>query len=232
MEADYLGIDKSGAVDYLEEVQYGDVYAGCDPGLNGGFVVISGDKILYKLVMPTLSFTMKDGKTKTEIDREGILSFLSIIPSHTHVAIEVQHPFRKNVSTTCTTCKNYGVLLMALTAAHMYVTEVSSDIWQPHFGIVSAKEGKGTTKEQAFHIAQKLYPGEDFRKSGKSHKFHDGIVDATLIANYCQSLFLPSNETPEQLEVKPILGAEGIVKPLEYKPGGKEPGTELKRRLL
>ena len=165
-------------------------YCGCDPGLSGGWAVISGDEICYKMVMPTLSFTTVDGKTKTEIDRNGVLSFLATLPSHTHVAIEKQEAFRKqNIVSTCTICRNYGGLLMALTTAHMLITEVSPKVWHDYFAIVSAKEGEGTTKEQAFHIAQRLYPNADFRKSERSHIVHDGIIDGVLLANYCQFLF-------------------------------------------
>jgi hypothetical protein len=62
--------------------------------------------------------------------------------------------------------------------------------WQAYFGIVSVKKGRGeTTKQQAYKIAQAKYPDVDFRKSGRAQKPHDGMVDATLIAGYCQSLF-------------------------------------------
>jgi hypothetical protein len=166
-------------------------YLGIDPGLNGSFVLISGNKIVCKMVMPTISFKTLDGKTKTSIDREGVLSFLATIPPYTHVIIEEVQAFRKqNITATCTTCRNYGMLLMGLTFAHMFITEVPSDVWQKHFGIFPVKKAGGkTTKEQAFDIAQMLYPGEDFRKSDRSHIFHPGIVDASVIANYGQSLF-------------------------------------------
>jgi Holliday junction resolvasome RuvABC endonuclease subunit len=166
-------------------------FCGCDPGLSGGFAVVSGDRIVYKMVMPTISHKNKAGKTKTEIDRDGVLSFLSTIPPHTHVAIEEVQAFRtQNITATCTTCKNYGILLMALTVAHMRITEVSSDIWQKHFGIVPAnKAGGKTTKQQAFDIARMLFPGEDFRKTDRSNRFHDGITDATLLAIYWQFKF-------------------------------------------
>ena len=177
-------------------------YCGCDPGLNGGWAVISGDRIRYKMVMPTISFTTTDDKTKTELDREGILSFLATLPPHTHVAIEKQEAFRRqNITSTCTICRNYGILQMACTTARMYITEVPSKVWHEYFGIVSANEGKGTTKEQAFHIAQRLYPNADFRRSERSHIVHDGIVDAVLIANYCQSLFAPFHESPTGIQL-------------------------------
>lgn len=193
-------------------------YLGIDPGLSGGFAVVSGDRIKYKMAMPTLSFTTKAGKTKTEIDREGALSFLMLLQPHTHVVIEKQEAFRKqNIISTCTTCRNYGILLMALSVAHTYITEVSSDIWQAHFGILSVKKSRGeSTKEQAFHIAQMIYPDDDFRKSDRSHIVHDGIIDATLIATYCQSLFAPFLD---------------LIEPLEVKSSGKDPGAALKRSI-
>ena len=179
-------------------------YLGIDPGLNGAFVIVSGDSIRYKMVMPTISVTTKDGKTKTQIDRDAVLSFLTLFPQHVHAVIEEQEAFRgQNITSTCTICKNYGILLMALSAAHFYTTEVPSDDWQDHFGIVSVRKSLGqSTKEQAFHIAQKLYPDADFRKSERSHIVHDGIVDAVLIANYCQSLFAPPAVMPELVGTK------------------------------
>jgi Holliday junction resolvasome RuvABC endonuclease subunit len=193
-------------------------YLGIDPGLTGGFAVVSGDRIRYKMVMPTLSFTTKEGKTKTEIDREGVLSFLKIFPPHVHVVIEEQEAFRsQNITSTCTTCKNYGMLLMALTLARLYITEVPSGIWQKYYGIVSVKKGEGeTTKQQAYRIAQAKYPHVDFRKSGRAQKPHDGMVDAALIADYCQSLFAP------------LLGA---VTGVPYISSRDETPVELKRRI-
>jgi Holliday junction resolvasome RuvABC endonuclease subunit len=175
-------------------------YLGIDPGLNGAFAVVFGDEIKYKMAMPTLSFTTREGKTKTEIDRQAILSFLAMQPKHTYVAIEEQQAFRsQNITATCTTCKNYGVLLMGLSFAHSYIKEVPSELWQKHFGIVSVKKGEGvTTKEQAFHIAQELYPNTDFRKSERSRNANDGMVDATLIATYCQFLFKGENNDIHQ----------------------------------
>ena len=178
-------------------------YLGCDPGLMGGWAIISGDRIRYKMVMPTISVTTKEGKTKTQIDRDAVLSFLTLFPQHVHVAIEQQEAFRgQDIKSSCTICKNYGILLMALTAAHMYITEKPPDVWQAHFGIVSVKKSQGkSTKEQAFHTAQRLYPNADFRRSERSHIVHDGIVDAVLIANYCQSLFAPFHESPTGIQL-------------------------------
>jgi Holliday junction resolvasome RuvABC endonuclease subunit len=176
-------------------------YLGIDPGLSGGLAVVSGDSIRYKMAMPTISFTTKKGKIKKEIDRDGVMSFLKTLPEHTHVAIEKQQAFRsQDIMRTCTTCQNYGILLMALSIANLYITEVPSDTWQSHFNIVSVKKGGGkSTKEQALEIASAIYHSVDFRKSGTAQKAHDGIVDAVLIANYCQAQFTPFQNSIEEI---------------------------------
>jgi len=211
-----------------------DDYLGCDPGLNGGFAVVSSNRINYKLAMPTFSFTTKEGKIKTEIDREGMLSFLKNLPEHTHVAIEKAEAFRnQNITSTCTICKNYGILLMALTVSHMYITEVPSDLWQAYFGIVSVKKSGGeSTKEQAFHIAQGLYPDTNFRRSERSHIVHDGIVDATLLARYCQSLFEPSKDSPTEVRLITDVDEIPLTREKRSEPRGKDCRTKAERRLF
>jgi hypothetical protein len=177
-------------------------YLGIDPGLNGAFAVVLGDKLRYKMAMPTLSYTTKEGKTKTELDREGILSFLSIFPPHTHVAIEEQEAFRnQNITSTCTTCKNYGILLMALTVVRFYITEVPPNDWQEYL-------------------------------SERAHRPHDGMVDASLIANYCQSRFALSFVRELPADEPPVDETSRVIKPLECKPGGKEKGTKLERQMF
>jgi len=175
-------------------------YLGIDPGLSGGSVVISGDKIRCKIVMPTISTTSKKGKTKKEIDRNGVLSFLSRLPRDTYAVIEEQIPVRnQHIQASHTTAKNYGILLMALTATHTHYREVPSSIWQAHFGITPNTGKKGmTTKDQALVIAHRLYPDVDFRRSRRARVAHDGIVDAALIANYCQFLHSPNVEDEER----------------------------------
>jgi len=161
-------------------------YLGIDPGLSGGLAVVSDDRIQFKIAMPTISLTTKEGITKTEIDRQGVLSFLKILPEHTHVVIEEQLAYRsQNIIASCTICKNYGIILMALTVAHMYITEVPPDVWQEHFGIVSVKKAGGkTTKEQALEVVKAIFPNVDLFASERSTKEHDGITDALLIAEY------------------------------------------------
>jgi hypothetical protein len=186
-------------------------YLGIDPGLSGGFVNIVDNQICWKLAMPTIEVTTEMDGSKTEIDRDAIYSYLSIFPTDTYAVIEKQHPVRnQDIERTCTTCKNYGIILMALRKIH--TIEVSAHEWQSYFGIVPVtqqSEGK-TTKEQALCIAQALYPDVDFRKSGRARKAHDGIVDAALIATYCVAV----SKVFKTLSSIVNAGVDGLVKPL------------------
>jgi len=167
-------------------------YLGIDPGLDGGVAAIlstSGYTSLIKYVMPTSSVIEGD-KKRREIDRDSLLSLLHSCPPPTFAIIEEQIPVRnQDIKATFTTAKNYGILLMTLWITNIKMVEVSANDWHSHFGIVNNKKGEGkTTKVQAFEICKQLYPDENFRKSERSKVFHDGIVDATLLARYCKFL--------------------------------------------
>jgi hypothetical protein len=162
-------------------------YLGIDPGLMGGLAVISDKAIDLKFAMPTITIT-KNGSSKKEIDMDGVLSFFYGLPRPLHCCIEEQHAFRGNLASSCTVCRNYGVLLGLLCISNIEPNKITSDEWQSHFGIVPVKkhpQGK-TTKQQAFEICSELYPNEIFGVSAKKPKYHDGIGDACLITRFCQ----------------------------------------------
>jgi hypothetical protein len=169
-------------------------YLGIDPGLSGGLVVLHDKTIDLKFAMPTIT-TTKNGSSKKEIDMEGLFSFLFNLPRPLTCCMEEQHAFRQNLSTSCTLCKNYGILLGLLSVAGIKPIEISSSTWQTYFGIVSVKKAGGkTTKQQASDITRILYPNEIFGVSAENPKDHDGIVDACLIARYYQSQKERENE--------------------------------------
>lgn len=54
-------------------------------------------------------------------------------------------------------------------------------IWREE-DFVLKESGSIDTKLTSANAAKRLFPGYDFRKSGRARKPHDGLVDATLIA--------------------------------------------------
>jgi Holliday junction resolvasome RuvABC endonuclease subunit len=197
-------------------------YLGIDPGLDGGFTVITDNHISLKLAMPTISKKYTKNTTKRHIDKSSVLSFLNALPVTTFIAIEEQIPVRyQSVTSVFTTAKNYGILLMAIFASVFQEPpiEVPSSLWHAYFGIEPEPKAGKSTKAQAFEIASSIFPNTDFRKSNRARTPHDGMVDAALIAKYGQSIFdpftsfleLPTTGTQSAstvdeapLEVKPI----------------------------
>ncbi len=175
-------------------------YLGIDPGLDGGFAVITDNHVSLKLVMPTISKKLPGNKTKRYIKRSSVLDFLNALPVATFIAIEEQIPVRnQSVTSVFTTAKNYGILLMAISASVFQdpPLEVPSSLWHAHFGIISEPKAGKSTKAQAFEIASSIFPNTDFRKSNRARTPHDGVVDATLLALYHQSrhrIFQPQEE--------------------------------------
>jgi hypothetical protein len=186
--------------------------------------------------MPTISKKITKNTTKRYIDKSSVQSFLNALPVTTFIAIEEQIPVRnQSVTSVFTTAKNYGILLMAIFASVFQEPpiEIPSSLWHAYFGIESEPKAGKSTKAQAFEIASSIFPNTDFRKSNRARTPHDGMVDATLIAKYCQSI-CANFYSPEL----PTIGTQSAstvdktLKPLECKPGGKEPGTKLRRRLF
>jgi Holliday junction resolvasome RuvABC endonuclease subunit len=175
-------------------------YLGIDPGLDGGFAVITDNHVSLKLAMPTSSKKLQGNKTKRYINRSSVMNFLNALPVATFIAIEEQIPVRnQSVTSVFTTAKNYGILLMAISASVFGFSplEVPSSRWHALFGIVSEPKAGKSTKAQAFEIASAIFPNTNFRQSNRARTPHDGIVDATLIAHYCQ---LSQQEKREEKE--------------------------------
>lgn len=166
-------------------------WLGIDCGLSGAFALILLDGCVKTMPMPTLKIKHKRGKTRNILDRKAILHYLSNLPTFTLCCIEVQPPIRnQNIVASHTTAVNYGMLLMALSAAHIEFREVPSDDWQSYFGIVKHRKGTNgeTTKQQASRIARQMYPGLDLRGTVRSRTDHDGIVDSLLLCRYGQDV--------------------------------------------
>ena len=60
-------------------------------------------------------------------------------------------------------------------------------VWQFHDRV--EKAGKLDTKKTSLNCAKRLWPGADLRKSDKCKTWHDGMVDAALIAESCRRTF-------------------------------------------
>ena len=153
------------------------IYIGVDNGLNGALVAIQGNKILEKIVMPTVSST----KNKREYDNFGVIAFFNRYKDAT-VILEKAHamPVLGKVQ-AFNFGKGFGLMIGILSALQFRYHVVHPKTWQKQmFKDINYTD----TKQASALIAQRLYPGIDFTATERSKKIHDGITDALLLAEY------------------------------------------------
>lgn len=154
-----------------------DLIGGIDPGLAGGITLLCPKgTVVYKTIMPTMTI----GK-KNELDTKTIVE---ILRAHQVKAVGIEKqqamPGQGAVS-MFTIGKNYGKLIGIIDSLGITRIDLVSRAWQK---VMFANYPKGDTKLTSIAVAQALFPKEDFRKSDRCTNKHDGLTDATLIAEY------------------------------------------------
>ena len=138
------------------------VWIGVDPGQSGGVGIIRelGGPAAFK--MP-----------ETEGDVYGLLQSVKNYGIHISAVIERAHSMPKQgVASSFKFGRNFGGLLMALTASGIPFTEVAPQSWQKALGCLS-KGDKNVTKRRA----QQLFP---------DIKITHATADAMLLAEFCR----------------------------------------------
>lgn len=148
---------------------------GIDPGLKGGIAFLDyfeGKRTLHTYPMPLL---------KKQID---VLAFAKLLENWKPdlVVIEDLLALRIMNRKSIQTCGlNYGKLLSVAISQGIEVETVKAITWQNH---TCPKKlfPYPDTKTRAFKRASQLHPTHDFHLGRET--FHDGLTDATLIAEY------------------------------------------------
>jgi len=159
------------------------IIIGIDGGLNGAITVLQGGNIIECIVMPTISV----GNGKNEYDMHEICKMFRKYLTAT-VILEKAHAMPKLGTVQAFNFgKGFGAMLGILTALQMKYHIVHAKTWQ---AIMFRDQPHGDTKASSVIIAQRLFPGYDFRATIKCKKIHDGKTDATLLCAYAQQLNL------------------------------------------
>ena len=178
------------------------VYIGIDPGSAGAIVLIDSDRNVLEMMS-----TPKNGK---EYDLQSICIFLNKLKNmkNVHAALEDVHAFQGSGATSNF---NFGrgkmLWEMGLMAFKIPHTLVQPRKWQnvAWEGVTKTmvstsrkkKNGESVkkvdTKATSLTAVQRLYPDVDLRdpnrKTDRSKKPHDGVIDALLIAEYARRSF-------------------------------------------
>ena len=145
------------------------MYLGADPGLSGALAwVWDNGEVGQTIKMPA-----------TERD---ILDAIRTYDLHeTRAVIEKVHSMPKQgVASTFKFGRNFGTLLMALTAVDIPFEEITPQRWQKEFSLVFPKSmNLSITEKKNRHKrkAQQLFP---------QMKITHAIADALLLAEYCR----------------------------------------------
>lgn len=151
------------------------VVLGIDPGINGGLAVVENECLKYVGPMPLNKERAFD-----------VVRFREIILEHNPDVVfieKAQSMPKQGVVSMFNYGKGYGFLLGFLSGLMCEVKTVTPKTWQGYFYKRVPVSGKNP-KERALCMANKLYTGFTWLKSGRSKKPHDGMVDAALIATY------------------------------------------------
>lgn len=163
------------------------IYIGIDCGLDGAIVMLTGQGILSKDIMPTI----KPGKGRKidlgaicETARGWQLAFDCKMPLHAIVEDPGGHA--PSASGLRSMTYSFAVAEMALAAFGIPYTTVRAQAWQSAFW-KRPKLPKGVkfdNKGAALAAAKRIWPNEDWTKSYRATIPHDGLVDAALIAEW------------------------------------------------
>lgn len=153
-------------------------YIGIDPGKDGGVAVVRDGRLSLICITPTLS----EPGEKRQYDITGmkrILLSVRTAEESIHAVIEKQGAFPgQGVSSMFSLGTGYGLWLGLLAGLNIPYTIVTPQKWKKE--VLAGTPGEG--KARSITVAQRLFPQEDFRKSERARKPHDGIAEAALIA--------------------------------------------------
>lgn len=152
---------------------------GCDPGLNGGFCI---------LTLSTKSFRAEDivfeyfPTIGSEIDFQKLAYIFACLHDCHAILEKVNAMPGQGVCSMFKFGRVYGALQAMLSAHRIEYTEVTPQKWQAEMlsgiPVIQKTSGRKDTKKMASLAAQKLFPSLEIPKK------HDGLTDALLLAEW------------------------------------------------
>ena len=160
-------------------------YVGIDCGLDGGIASVDANgQLKHTLIMPTVP----RGKGR-QINLQGMAAMIkSLSEADRHYTFIVENPGAHAPSAAGLRSMTYSfaVVETLLAAYGLKYHVVLSQKWQKTFWSKPKmpKGQKFNTKAAALNVANQIFPGEQWLKSDRCTKPHDGMIDAALLAEY------------------------------------------------
>lgn len=163
------------------------LYVGIDPGSNGAIVFVDEDGDYYDgCVVP---------KIGNEYDVRAMYEILQKYKNDiAHIFIEDVHAFQKAGATgSFSFGRSKGLWEGLICGCELSYSMIQPKAWQAEAWQGVTKQYKAGTKKKTVDTKatsliafKRLFPDIDVRKSPKSSKQHDGLVDAALMAEVCR----------------------------------------------
>lgn len=152
------------------------LYLGIDGGLNGGISGIDEEgRIKIKMVMPSLSSSYDVKELMRILSELKEIYDLKVLLEDVHII-----PLAGN-KTIAKMFELFGLTKGILFSLGISFQTIRALRWQRK--LLKSLHAKNTKEASMVWCAQN-YPEEDFRKSDRCRKPHDGITDSLCIANY------------------------------------------------
>lgn len=156
------------------------LYVGIDPGQTGGIVALTlSGEVRFKSIMP-----VKDGL----IDGRALAAIFRSVLQDAVVVLELAQSFPKQgVASSFNYGRGFGVIEGVLQSLRIDYKLVRPAWWTKvlHEGLLKELP----PKVRSLQVAKRLFPNEDLRKNTRCKNFHEGLVDAALLAEYGRRKF-------------------------------------------
>jgi len=155
---------------------------GIDCGLDGAMAIISDNRIVELVAMPTV----QTGKRR-EIDIDILSAMFEQWAMDSDMAM-IEDPGGHAPSAAGLRSMTYSFAIMKTLAVVHRIPfgSVMARKWQSKFW--KKPLGKYNTKAAALAAAESIWPVQDWRRTARSKKAFDGFLDAALIAEYARRI--------------------------------------------
>lgn len=170
-------------------------FIGIDPGITGYLVGIDTDGGLKYNYYPMPTLTLKNHKFRKEIDSAGFKKILiDFNPDLVFIEQQLVMPTDGKAGLRSIS-KMWGFIQGVCVGMGLDYMDVHPKTWQKLlFKRVefTKKETDIKIKEKVALAMQRLFPSEDFRKSSRCIKLHQGKIDAAAIVYVMSKAYIKS----------------------------------------
>ena len=152
---------------------------GIDNGVSGALVHLNREgNIIGSLCMP-----VQKTRKGNEVNVSEVWRWLKVATYGVDCTVCIEEPGgSKSAKAASSMAGSFHALRACIEIMGLRCVRITPQAWQRP----TLRCRAGNTKPVALQMAKSLWPGYDFKRTGRCTKDNDGLVDAALIARYAQ----------------------------------------------